>query len=88
MAVLVDACAKRKGFAEDVAEAAAKIAVSACAPGVQFQVSAICSPRTRRLNTRMALLKRRKDLEKRHKASLGVQKENAEEYLKISRNWV
>lgn len=88
MAVLVDACAKRKGFAEDVVEAAAKIAVSACAPGVQFQVSAICSPRTRRLNTRMEMRERRKDQEKKYRASLGVQKENAEEYLKISRNWV
>lgn len=88
MAVLVDACTKRKGFAEDVVKMAEKVASSVYKPDVQFQVSAVCSPRTRRLNTRMEMRERRKDQEKKYGASLGVQKENAEEYLKISRNWV
>lgn len=88
MAVLVDAGARRKGFAEDVVKMAQKVPSSVYTPGVQFQVSAVCSPRTRRLNTRMEMRKRRKYQEKKHRASLGVQKENAEEYLRISRNWV
>lgn len=88
MAVLVDVGTKKNGFAEDVVKMAEKVASSVCTPSVQYQVLAVCSPRTRRLNTRMEMRERRKNQEKKYRASLGVQKENAEEYLKISRNWV